>query len=52
MFTVISPRHEAEGRPVTSATLARIRATLRVALNAAIRHGHLTDNPACWDAHR
>jgi hypothetical protein len=29
------------------ATLARIKATLRAALNAAIRVGYLADNPAC-----
>jgi hypothetical protein len=34
------------GRPVTLATLARIRATLRTALNGAIRAGILADNPA------
>jgi integrase len=45
-----SPRSHASGRqgnPVTAATLARIKATLRAALNAAIRAGYLTDNPAC-----
>lgn len=47
MFTAIIREHEVEGRPVTPATLARIRATLRVALNAAMRQGHLADNPAC-----
>ncbi|GGK44046.1 hypothetical protein GCM10010124_41120 [Pilimelia terevasa] len=34
------------GRLPTPATLHRIRATLRSALNAAIREGLLTDNPA------
>jgi hypothetical protein len=31
---------------VTTATLARIKATLRAAPNAAIRAGYLADNPA------
>jgi integrase len=47
MFTAIARQHEAAGQKVTPATLSRIRATLRVALNAAIRYGYLTDNPAC-----
>src|SRR5262249_44851493 len=34
------------GRPATPSTLHRIRATLRSALNAAIRDGLLRDNPA------
>src|SRR6266542_2371627 len=34
------------GRPPTPSTLHRIRATLRSALNAAIRDGVLRDNPA------
>jgi len=42
MFTFIARQHEAEGSPVTAATLARIRATLRAALNAAIRAGGTT----------
>lgn len=46
MFTAISRQHEAIGRPVTAATLARIRATLRTALNAAIRAGLITSNAA------
>ncbi|MFC6881549.1 MULTISPECIES: tyrosine-type recombinase/integrase [Actinomadura] len=46
MFTAIARQHEADGKPVTPATLNRIRATLRAALNAAIRQGLLTDNPA------
>jgi integrase len=44
MFTAIARQRAAEGRPVTAATLARIKATL---LNAAIRAGYLTGNPAC-----
>jgi integrase len=47
MFTAITRQRAAEGRPVTAATLARIKATLRAALNAAIRAGYLVDNPAC-----
>ena len=46
MFTAIGRQHEAEGRPVTAATLARIRATLRAALNAAVRVGLITVNAA------
>ena len=46
MFTAIARQHEAEGRPVTAATLARVRATLRAALNAAIRAGLITANAA------
>jgi integrase len=46
MFTAIIRRHQALGSPVTAATLHRIRATLRAALNAAIRRGLITDNPA------
>jgi hypothetical protein len=46
MFTAIIRQHQATGHPVTPATLARIRATLRAALNAAIRHGLITGNPA------
>ncbi len=46
MFTAIGRHYEAEGRPVTAATLARIRATLRAALNAAVRVGLITVNAA------
>lgn len=46
MFTAIARQHEAMGRPVTTATLVRVKATLRAALNAAIRAGHITTNPA------
>lgn len=46
MFTAISRQHEAMGRPVTTATLVRVKATLRAALNAAIRAGHITTNAA------
>jgi len=46
MFTAIIRQHQALGTPVSAATLTRIRATLRAALNAAIRRGLITDNPA------
>jgi integrase len=46
MFTAIIRHHQALGTPVSAATLNRIRATLRAALNAAIRRGLLADNPA------
>jgi hypothetical protein len=39
MFTAIIRHHQALGTPVSAATLNRIRATLRVALNAAMRRG-------------
>jgi Phage integrase family len=39
MFTAITRQHQAAGSPVTPATLNRIRATLRAALNAAARRG-------------
>jgi integrase len=48
MATAISRQHAAAGRPISAATLAGIRATLRTALNAAIREGLLGDNPARW----
>ena len=46
MFTAITRHHQALGSPVSPATLSRIRATLRAALNAAIRSGLTCDNPA------
>jgi integrase len=46
MFTVITRQHQELGSPVSAATLHRIRATLRAALNAAIRRGLLTENAA------
>ena len=46
MFTAIVRRRRAAGGPLSPATLARIRATLRAALNAAIREGLISVNPA------
>jgi hypothetical protein len=46
MFTAIIRQHQALGTPVSAATLTRIRATLRAALNAAIRRGLISGNPA------
>src|SRR5258708_15063190 len=46
MLTTITRTSTRHGNPLTPATLARIRATLRAALNPAIRAGHLTSNPA------
>jgi integrase len=48
MFSTIQRQHAAAGRPVSAATLVRIRATLRSALNAAVREQLITDNPARW----
>jgi hypothetical protein len=46
MFTAIIRQHQALGTLVSAATLTRIRATLRAALNAAIRRGLISDNLA------
>jgi integrase len=46
MFAAIIRHHHALGTPISAATLTRIRATLRVALNAAIRRGLLAENAA------
>jgi integrase len=46
MFTAISRHHQAPGTPVSAATLNRIRTTLRVALNAAMRRGLVGENAA------
>jgi len=48
MFSTIQRQHAAVGRPISAATLVRIRATLRSALNAAVREQLISDNPARW----
>ncbi|MFB7947844.1 hypothetical protein ACFC6L_23350 [Kitasatospora phosalacinea] len=45
-FDTIVRRHQDAGRPISGNTLRRIQATLRAALNAAIRRGFLTTDPA------
>jgi len=45
-FGAIIARHEADGQALSGATVQRIRATLRSALNAAIRAEVLQSNPA------
>ncbi len=54
-FLAINREHHTLGTPLSATTLHSIRCTLRAALNAAIREGLLTDNPARWielPAHR
>ncbi|TDB95190.1 site-specific integrase [Actinomadura sp. 7K534] len=46
MFQVITREHQAAGRRLSAATLDRIRATLRAALNATLRAGLVEENPA------
>ncbi len=48
MFTAIIRGEAALGRPVGAATLRRIHATLRAALNAAVRAGLIAANPGRW----
>jgi integrase len=48
MFTAIIRGDAAVARPVSAATLRRIHATLRAALNAAVRSGLITANPGRW----
>jgi integrase len=48
MFQTIIRQHRTAGRPLTPGTLHSIRCTVRAALNAAVREGLLTDNPARW----
>jgi len=48
MFTAIIGQHAAGGHPVNPATLRRIHATVRAALNAAMRAGLITSNPGRW----
>ncbi len=47
MFTVVGRRRTRYGKPISAATLERIRATLRAALNEALREDVISDNPAC-----
>lgn len=47
-FTAIARGDAALGHPVSAATLHRIHATLRAALNAAVRAGLITANPGRW----
>lgn len=54
-FLAINRQHQPLAAPLSATTLHSIRCTLRAALNAAIREGLLTDNPARWielPAHR
>jgi hypothetical protein len=46
MFTAIIRHHQALGTAISAATLNRIRATLRAALNAAMRRGLVSENAA------
>jgi integrase len=45
MFTAVTRDETARGRPVSAATLHRIHATLRAALNGAVRTGLISVNP-------
>ena len=45
MFTAVTRDEGALGRPVSAATLHRIHATLRAALNGAVRAGLISVNP-------
>jgi hypothetical protein len=46
MFHIITREHQDAGRRLSAATLDRIRAMLRAALNAALRPGLIEENPA------
>jgi hypothetical protein len=48
MFTAVIRDETALGRPVSAATLHRIHATLRAALNGAVRAGLITASPGRW----
>lgn len=48
MFTAIIRGEAGLGRPVSAATLRRIHATLRAALNAAVRAGLIASSPGRW----
>ncbi|MER6363830.1 tyrosine-type recombinase/integrase [Kitasatospora sp. NPDC001527] len=45
-FSSIVRRHQNAGQPISAGTLRRIQATLRAALNVAVRNEMLTTNPA------
>ncbi|MFB9623214.1 site-specific integrase [Nonomuraea helvata] len=46
MFTAVARRRTRYGKPISAATLERIRATLRAALNEALREDVIRDNLA------
>ncbi|MEV7969276.1 hypothetical protein AB0O34_25300 [Sphaerisporangium sp. NPDC088356] len=46
MFVALAGRRNRYGRPLATATLERVRATLRAALNEAVREGLIDSNPA------
>jgi len=46
MLTALGRTRGRDGRPVSASTVTRVRATLRTALNAAVRQGLLQVNPA------
>jgi len=48
MFTAVIRDETALGRPMSAATLHRIHATLRAALNGAVRAGLIPVNPGRW----
>ena len=48
MFAAIIRGEAVLGHPVSAATLRRIHATLRAALNAAVRAGLIASNPGRW----
>ncbi|MGC7098581.1 tyrosine-type recombinase/integrase [Amycolatopsis lurida] len=48
MFTGLLRSNAARVRPLSAATVQRMREVLRAALNGAIRRGLITSNPARW----
>src|SRR5258708_20825221 len=44
-FTLLSRQRTSNGTPIAASTVDRVRATLRSALNAAVREGLIADNP-------
>ncbi|MEU6793120.1 tyrosine-type recombinase/integrase [Nonomuraea wenchangensis] len=46
MFVALGRRRNRYGQPISASTLERIRATLRAALNHAVREDLIADNPA------